>query len=131
MDFNLETLANIGKKILTVAPVLAGAVLSPNPLTVVAALGAIKKAIGISPDAAEGEVETALSNATPEQLLALTAENHRFQEEMGRQRLEEFKAALNDVQSARGMKVEETRITGTRDLSGEVFDWIITLGFFV
>ncbi len=129
MDFNLDTLKSIGNKLLDVAPSLAGAVLAPNPLTVGLALKSIAKAIGLSPDAPEIEIDAALV-ANPEIRLKMMVAENDFKAEMSRQELEKFKAILTDVQSARAMNVETTKVTGKGDKIGQALDVLITIGFF-
>ncbi len=131
MDFNFETLKSIGNKLLDVAPSLAGAVLAPNPATVLLALGARKRAVGLSDSATEGDVDTALAGMTPEQRLPLVKAEYDFKTEMGRQDLERFKAALLDTQNARDKAKEETKATGKRDNEDKAFDWTIVIGLFL
>lgn len=124
----IETIKAIGSKLMGVAPALAGAVLSPNPATVVNALGAIKKALGLSPDAPEVEIDATLA-ADPETRLKLTVAENEYRISIRKADNEELIARLTDVQNARSMAVESVRVTGRRDRNLYIIAYTILGGY--
>jgi len=128
MDLS-ATLQSIGSKLLTVAPALAGAILSPNPGTVMSAFSSIKSALGLAPTAQEAEVDAAITG-TPEERLKLTVAENEFKLAMRRADNDELFTRLADVQNARTMNIEGVKATGKRDTEDKVFDWIIVIGLF-
>lgn len=92
MDFK-----SLGKTLLgTVAPTVAGALAGPGAAS---AITGIEKIFGLDASkATQQEVETAISNATPEQQLQLKQLEWNFQ-------LEKLKAEYADTASARNMAI--------------------------
>lgn len=126
----MDELIKLGGKILGMAPALAGAIMSPNPVSVGNALGAIKSALGLGADASPSEINAAITG-TPEEVLKLAIAENDFRVAMRKADNEELFTRLSDVQNARNAQTEQLRITGIRDISGEIFDWLITAGFFI
>ncbi len=112
MDF--ELLKSIGSKIMGVAPALAGAVLAPNPVTVIAALAAIKQAVGMSPDTPEAALDAALRD-NPEIRLRLVIAEHDYNLAMRKADNDELFTRLADIQSARQREVSIVQATGKHD----------------
>lgn len=125
---NTELLKSIGSKLVGVAPALAGAVLAPNPVTVMSALGAIKRVLGLAPDAQEVEVESALVS-DPEMRLKITVAENEFKTAMRKLENDELLARLSDVQNARGREVEITKATGRKDINLYAIAWTIIGGY--
>jgi hypothetical protein len=116
--------SDIGKTIAGAAPLIGSVIGGPAG----GAVGTlISKALGCEnkPDA----VAEALK-ADPEALLKLEALEKSHQVELERLLLEEEKARLVDVQSARSREVEITKNTGNRDVNLYVLAWTVIFGFF-
>jgi hypothetical protein len=116
---------NFGEKALqvlkTVAPTLALGALGPfGPL----AAAAIHAALGTDPGDPKA-AETALLNATPDQLLALKKADNDFQTQMKSLEISEEKLAFDDTASARGREMV------VRDWTPQVLAYSIILGWFV
>jgi len=112
-----------------------GAITGPAAL----AVGAIAKALGTepTPDAIQQAIVTdpnaalKLKQADLDFQLAQQKEDHEHEIRERDQQLSELKVRLDDVKSARNMKVKETEVTGKRDTEDKFFDWFIILGFFI
>lgn len=104
----------------TVAPTLALAAGGPfGPL----AAAAIHAALGTDP-ADPKAAETALLNATPDQLLALQKANQDFQVQMKTLGIAEEKLAYDDTASARQREI------AVKDSTPHILAYSITVGFF-
>ncbi len=123
----------IGDAVTDYAPGIAGILaLVPGVGTVpAAALGAVAalgRSLGLGSQAKPEDVLSAIS-ADPEiRLKAMVAEND-FKLKQRDQDIEEMKAQLADVQSARSRQVESERATGKRDYNLYVLAWVIMGGF--
>lgn len=106
----------------TVAPILGTVLTGGNPL----AGAAIKTVCGIfgidsdTPDA-EKQLEQAVKNATPEQLLALKKEDHEYKKYMKQLQLDITKTELADTADARKM------YTDTSDHVPQYFIMIVVM----
>jgi hypothetical protein len=123
-----EVLKSIGSKIWDVAPSLAGAVLAPNPVTAMLALKAIGKAVGLTPDAKEVDIDAAIN---PEMRLKILVAEQDFKAVMRQKDNDELIARLADTQGARAMKSDGEKSTGKRDLNLYLLAWLMVVGFFV
>lgn len=84
------------------------------------------------PDASETDVKAALAQGlTGDQILAVKAAEQAFQLELARIEAEQEKAALEDVQSARGQTVSLAQADSRIAWAPVVISSIITAGFFV
>jgi hypothetical protein len=102
----------------TVAPTLALAVGGPfGPL----AAAAIHAALGTTD---QKSAETALLNATPDQLLALKKADQDFQVRMKELDISEEKLSFDDTANARAREI------ATKDSTPKYMAYLITLGFF-
>lgn len=124
---------DVGKAIGSWAPVL-GAVLAPVTggvsVGIGAAVGALTKTLGVSPDAKPEEVMEMLTT-DPEVRLKILVAEQEFKLKQREQEIEEFKASLQDIQSARQRQVESEKATGKRDYNLYILAWTIVVGFFV
>ncbi len=112
-----------------VATVLAATGVGAPVAAAVGALGALGRAFGLGSTAKPEDVLQAVSVDPEIRLKAMIAEND-YKAEMGRQELEKIKTVLADVQSARSMKVETSKINGKGDFVGGLLDLVIVAGFF-
>jgi hypothetical protein len=111
-----------------IATVLAATGVGAPIAGAVGAVGALGRAFGLGSTAKPEEVLSAIS-ADPEiRLKAMIADND-FVLKKRDQDIEEMKAELADVQSARSREVEITKTTGKRDLNMIVVGWVIILGY--
>ena len=128
MDWKDVALA-VGK----IAPAL-GAVLAPATggisLAIGAGIGAITTAFGLPSDAKPEDILAAVTTDPEARLKLLVAEND-FKSKQRDQELEEMKAILEDVQSARNRQVESEKATGKKDVNIYVLAWTMVVGFFV
>lgn len=110
-----------------------GAALAPatggTSLLIGGAMGALTKALGLSPDAKPEDILNAFNTDPEARLKAQIAENE-FLLKKRDQDIEEIKVYLGDVPNARDREVKIIQATGKRDYSQEALGWIITAGFF-
>lgn len=110
-----------------------GAVLAPatggTSVLIGGAVGALTKALGLSPDAKPEDILNAFIVDPEARLKAQIADNGFLLAQRG-QDIEELKARLGDVQNARDREVKIVQATGKRDYSQEILGWVITVGFF-
>jgi hypothetical protein len=103
---------NIGSLIGTVAPWIATALGGP---AVGAGVKAVASALGLGDDATESDVQEALKNATPEQLLLLKKADQEFavrMKELGINEVRDLeKLAVDDRASARAREVATKDVT--------------------
>jgi Iap family predicted aminopeptidase len=88
------------KKLGEYAPDIVGAILSGGATLPATALKILGKELLGSDDASEADIETAVKNATPEQMTALTKVNNNFKVEM-------LKLQNEEAESARSAEVNE------------------------
>ena len=123
----------IGDAVVDFAPgistVLAATGVGAPIAAAVGAVGALGRAFGLGSAAKPEEVLQAISIDPEIKLKAMIADND-FKVEMGRQDLEETKAQLADVQSARTRQVESEKAIGRRDTNLYMLAWCIIVGFF-
>ena len=105
----------------TVAPGLASAFGTP---VAGLAVGAICKALGLTPTASEAEIESKMAAASPADLLALKASEQQFQKDMKSLDIDLEKISAGDRDSARKMQIS------TRSLTVPILSWGVTIGFF-
>lgn len=121
-----------------------GAALAPvtggSSLLIGGAVGAITKALGLSPNAKPEEVLNSLNMDPEARLKAQIAENEfllkkreqeiGFQLKQREQTIDELKSRLADVQSARGRQTEGEKATGSRDVNLYFLAWLMVFVFF-
>jgi hypothetical protein len=128
MDFK-----DIAKMVIDLAPALGGALAIPTggaSLAVGAAVKALGSVFGLTDTAKPEEIAAAIQ-ADPEAAFKMKAAEQTFKAEMRRLDLEELKAGLGDVQGARNMNTENTKVTGKRDFNLYFLAYLYTLGFFI
>lgn len=123
--------SDIGKLIGTAAPIVGTAIGGPAG----AAIGSLVAGVlGVdsNPDSVAEAIKADPTIAV--KLKELELEAHRLDvEAVDKQRqaeLDELKARLEDVQSARSRQVEHERATGKTDVNLYLLAWTIVLGFF-
>lgn len=84
----------------------------------------ITSALGLDDDAPESEIEKAIQNATPEQLIALKKIDTEFESKMAEIGLTLEQVHAEDRSSAREREVE------TGDLTPRILAYALTIGFF-
>ena len=98
--------------------------------TAIGAVGALSRAFGLGSASKPEDILQAIS-ADPEIRLKAMIADQDFKLKMREQDLEEIKAQLVDVQSARSRQVEGEKATGKRDANLYILAWTIILGFFI
>ena len=96
----------------------------------IGAVGALSRAFGLGSASKPEDILQAIS-ADPEIRLKAMIADQDFKLKMREQDLEEIKAQLVDVQSARSRQVEGEKATGKRDANLYILAWTIILGFFI
>ena len=128
MDFT-DIASAIGKY----APVL-GAALSPltggTSALIGAGIGALTKAFGLSESATSEEILKTIQ-ADPEANLKLIAAESDYKLKMRDFDIQELKAQLADVQSARSRQIEHEKATGESDTNLYALAWVLVLGFLI
>jgi len=119
----------IAGKITDIAPTLGGAVGGPVGTAVGLAVSVLAKAFGLKSDAKPEEIAQAIS-ADPEARLKLLIAENEFKLKQRDQDIDELKARLGDVQSARAREVELVKTTGKRETNQYVLAWTVIIGFF-
>ena len=114
-DFNWKGLLT------NVAPALATAF--GSPLAGMAVKAASLALLG-NEDGTEADIEMALANATPDDLLKLKTANHEFETKMAELGIDAKKIAADDRDSARKREIE------TKDNAPKVLAAVIVIGFF-
>ena len=125
----------IGDAVVDYAPGLAGVLaLVPGvgtiPAAALGAVAALGRSFGLGTTAKPEEVLAAIS-ADPEMRLKVMIAENEFALKMKQAELDETKAFLSDVQSARSRQIEHEKATGQSDLNLYVLAWTIIVGFFV
>jgi hypothetical protein len=84
-------------------------------------------------DADPGSPESVMNaiQQDPEAMRKLREFELTHQQKLQELQLEETKAFLADVQSARNMNIEETKATGKRDFNLYALAWTLVAGFFI
>ena len=114
-------LSKIGGLLGQLAPTIATAIGGPIAGMAVKALAG---ALGLSQDASSEDVETALINATPEQLAAIKKVDADFKVQMKELDIDLEKIAAGDRDSARNMQMH------TNDWIPRAMAIMVTFGFF-
>lgn len=134
MGFDLR---KIGDAVVDYAPGIAaalttvtGGAAAPAGIALTA-LSALGKACGLGSDATPEEIHAAIQTADPETKLKLMQAENDFKLKIREQDLDELKARLNDVQSARQAEVAKTQATGKRDINLYVLAYLYIAGFFI
>ena len=112
----MEILKAAKELIATVAPTVASAFGGPLAGVAVRKLLPI---LGLSDDASENEVNTAIQNATPEQLIALKKLDQEFKVQMKQLDIDLAKITTSDKDSARKREIE------TKDYTPRIRAYII------
>jgi hypothetical protein len=128
-----ETAQTIGKAIADKAPFLGAALGglaggAPGGMVGKLAGDVIKKYFGNDLDTPQAMEEAIQQD--PQGAAKLALAEMEFKLELRKVDLEETKAFLADVNSARDREVKIVQATGKKDTSTEVMAWIIVLGFF-
>lgn len=114
-----DTLWNAAKGIVgTVAPTVATALLGPLGGMAVKEIG---KALGLPEDASSEDVATAITNATPEQLLQLKALENDFKVKMKELDVDLVRISAADRDSARNREIQ------TKDWTPKILAFSITI----
>ena len=116
----------VKKGLSTVAPLLANAVL-PGSGGVVGSLVSGVLGCDNKPEA----ITTALTNATPEQKVALIKIQNTHEENLVKLASENDKIYLQDVQQARDREIAIVKATGKRDYNLYILAWTVIVGFFL
>ena len=114
-------LSKIGNLLGQLAPTIATAIGGPVAGMAVKALAG---ALGLSQDASPDDVQTALMNATPEQLAAIKKVDADFKVQMKELDIDLEKIAAGDRDSARNMQMH------TNDWIPRAMAIMVTFGFF-
>ena len=94
-----------------------------------AAAKALVSALGLSEGAKAEEIEQAIGNASPEQILKIKEVEYEFKIRMTELGLDARKIELLDIDSARNREVNMFK-AGKRDYTPTVLAGLITIGFF-
>jgi len=128
---------DVGNAIAGVAPTVGGIVGGIFGATPGAQLGSatgnaisfLLKALGLADNATPDQVMTAIST-DPNLAFKLKEAEMNYQLAVNQQELEDTKARLLDIQSARQREVDVTKATGKRDINQYVLAWLVVCGFF-
>lgn len=124
----------IGDAIADYAPTLAGVLTATGvgaPIgAAVGAAGVLARTFGLGGDAKPEDVLKAITS-DPEIALKARMADQAYSLELRKQEIEELKARLADVQSARGRQIESEKLTGKRDINLYALAWLIVGGFFL
>lgn len=93
------------------------------------AISSLLKALGLADNSTPDQVMEALK-ADPQALLKLKTAEMDYQLALKQKELDETKAFLADVQSARQREVEVVKATGKKDINQYILAWVIVGGFF-
>ena len=115
---------SIKKVVGKVAPVLGNAIL-PGIGGVAGSL--LAEVLGVDNEAEA--INTALQNATPEQIEKIKKLEYEHREKLISLGIEQDKFYLADVQSARNREVDVVKATGSKDVNLYVLAWVIMGGF--
>jgi hypothetical protein len=130
-----ETLNQIASVIKGIAPTIATVFGGPGAGALVGlGLNTLGKFLGIPEDSATAEnvLQAAQAAATdPEIRLKIMAAENDFALKLKGLELEELKAALADVQSAREREKAIVGKTGKLDINLYVLAWVMVVGFFI
>lgn len=126
-------LKEFGAKIAKLAPAIGGAFLGPSGAAAGSLLVLIAEQFGLTCDANPEEVMSAI-NADPDaviKLKALEIEQQTLIMKLNYDReLEQMKADLENVKSAREREQEITKATGKKETTLYILAWIVVTGFF-
>lgn len=112
-----------------IATVLAATGAGAPVAAAVGAVGALGRAFGLGSQAKPEDVLSAISVDPEIRLKAMVAEQD-FKVKMKQAELDETKAYLGDIQSARLRQSEVEKVTGRRDTNLYLLAWTIIFGFF-
>lgn len=124
--------ADIGKLIGNVAPIVGTAIGGPAGAAV-GSLVAGLLGVDNTPDAVASAIKADPNIAVKLKELELRAQELHY-EAIDKERqaeLDELKAYIGDIQSARSRQVEHEKAVGGSDINFYVLAWVIVLGFFV
>ena len=118
---------DVAKVVSTAAPLLGSLLGGPTGAAVGTAVKLVASALGVGPE--PEEVMKAIQ-ADPEALAKLRALELKHQEQLAKLALEQERARLADIASARQREVEIVRATGKRDINLYLLAWSVVAGFF-
>lgn len=121
----------IGQNIVKFAPAIGGAFLGPGGAAGGMAIKALAGAFGLTEDETTPEKINALINSDPQFALKAKIADNDLTAKMRELDIDELRAELADVQSARSREVEITKATGKRDVNLYVLAWTVVIGFFI
>lgn len=116
---------SIRKIVAGIAPTLGNAIM-PGVGGIAGTL--IAEVLGV--DNEPEKISAALQNITPEQTIKIKELEYSHKEKWLTLAVEQDKAYLADVQSARNREIEIVKTTGKKDLNLYLLAWIIVIGFF-
>jgi hypothetical protein len=93
------------------------------------AVSALLSALGMKSDAKPDDVMAAIAAADPETKLKIINAENDFKLKQRDLDIQELKAQLADIQSARQREIETTKATGKRDINLYILAWVIMGGF--
>jgi len=118
----------LAAKLTELAPAF-GSLFGPIGAGVGTAISVLAKAFGLQPNAKPEEIYEAVKADSEAHLKLIIAENE-FKLKQREQDIDELKARLTDVQSARAREVELVKTTGKREANQYILAWTVILGFF-
>lgn len=113
-----------------IATVLAATGVGAPIAAAVGAVGALGRAFGLGSTASPADVLAAISKADPEAAIKIMVAENDFKIKMRDFELQELRAELGDIQSARSRQVAHETVTGKSDVNLYVLAWTIVVGFF-
>jgi hypothetical protein len=133
VDDDKSIFQKIGDAVANYAPGLAGVLAATGvgapAAAAVGAVGALARAFGLGKEASPDDVFRAVTT-DPEIALKAKIADQEFELRKREQDIEEIKAILADVQSARMRQVGSEQATGKRDTNLYVLSWVTLMGFF-
>ena len=118
----------LAAKLTDLAPAF-GSLFGPIGAGVGTAISVLAKAFGLQPNAKPEEIYEAIK-ADPEAHLKFIIADNEFKLKQREQDIDELKARLGDVQSARSREVELVKTTGKREANQYILAWTVIIGFF-
>jgi len=127
-----STFRKIASSIVDFAPGIAGLLATTGvgapAAAAMAALGGLGKMFGLGSEATPEDIHAAIQ-ADPQMALKLRQAELDFKLKSREQDIDELKAQLGDVQSARQRQIEVTKATGKKDTNLYALAWVIMGGF--
>lgn len=126
----MDAIKELGKKIISFAPTIGSVLLGPAGTAGGVAIKALASAFDLSEDSSPEDILNAVS-ADPEIVLKSKIADQNFSVRLKEIELDELKARLADVQSARNRQVESEKATGKRDSHLYFLAYLYIAGFFI